>query len=131
MDPVTAAILAAIAAGAAKVATEVVPDLYGSLKALLSRKFGDQNPVIKAVDAVEADQESAGQKIVLEEKVRQAGADKDAEIVAAAKKLLEQLEAQPGGARVVQTAAGNYNAQAGHHSTASVNVNVPREEKPK
>jgi len=131
MDPVTAGIVAAVAAGAAKAATEVVPDLYKGLKALLKSKFGEQNALSKAVDEVEADQESAGQKIVLEEKVKKAGADKDADIVAAAKKLLEQLEAQPGGARIVQTATGNYNAQAADHSTASVNVNVPKEDKPK
>ena len=131
MDPVTAGIVAAVAAGAAKAATEVVPDLYKGLKALLKSKFGEQNALSKAVDEVEADPESAGQKIVLEEKVKKAGADKDADIVAAAKKLLEQLEAQPGGARIVQTATGNYNAQAADHSTASVNVNVPKEDKPK
>ena len=97
MDPLTAAIVAAVAAGGSKVATEVVPDLYRGLKALIKRKFGEQNAVSKAVDEVEADPESAGRKIVLEEKVKKAGADKDADIVAAAKKLLEQLEAQPGG----------------------------------
>jgi hypothetical protein len=131
MDPLTAAILAAVAAGAAKVATEVVPDLYRGLKALIKSKFGEQNAVSEAVDEVEADPESAGQKIVLEEKVKKAGADKDADIVAAAKKLLEQLEAQPGGARIVQTATGNYNAQAADHSRASVNVNVPKEDRPR
>ena len=131
MDPVTAAIVAAVTAGAAKVATEVVPDLYNSLKALLKSKFGEQNAVSKAVDEVEADPESAGQKLVLEERVRKAGADKDADLVAAAKKLLEQLETQPGGARIVQTATGNYNAQAADRSTATVNVNMPTEDKPK
>lgn len=131
MDPVTAAIVAAAAAGAAKVATEVVPDLYRGLKALIKSKVGEQNAVSKALDEVEADPESAGQKIVLEEKVKKAGVDKDADVVAAAKKLLEQLEAQPGGARIVQTATGNYSAQAADHSTASVNVNVPKEDRPR
>lgn len=131
MDPVTAAVIAAIAAGASKVATEVVPDLYTGLKALFKRKFGEQNAVSKAVDEVEADPASAGRKIVLEENVKKAGADKDADIMAAAKKLLEQLEAQPGGTSIVQTATGNYNAQAADHSTASVNVNVPKEDRPK
>ena len=65
------------------------------------------------------------------ENVKKAGADKDADIMAAAKKLLEQLEAQPGGTSIVQTATGNYNAQAADHSTASVNVNVPKEDRPK
>jgi hypothetical protein len=131
MDPVTAAILAAVAAGAAKVATDVVPDLYKGLKALLRTKFGEENAVSQAVDEVEADPESAGQKLVLEEKVRKAGADTEADLLAAAKKLLEQLEARPGGARIVQTATGNYTAQAADHSTASVSLNVPKEDKPK
>lgn len=131
MDPVTAAIVAAVAAGAVKVATDVVPDLYKGLKALLKRKFGEENAVSKAVDEVEAEPESAGQKILLEERVKKARADQDADIVAAAKKLLEQLEAQPGGAHIVQTVTGNYNAQAADHSTASVSVNVPKEDKPK
>jgi hypothetical protein len=131
MDPLTTAIVAAIAAGAAKVATEVVPDLYSGLKALIKSKFGEQNAVSKAIDEVEAHPESAGQKIVLQEKVKKAGADTDADIVAAAKKLLEQLETQPGGARIVQTATGNYTAQAADHSTASVNVNVPKEDRPR
>lgn len=105
-----------------------VSGLYIDLKALIKRKLGEHNPVSNAIEEVEADKESEGQKMVLAEKVKKAGLDQDTEVVAAAQKLIEQIKAQPGGANVVQTVIGNYNAVASDHSTASVNVNVPPKE---
>ena len=46
------------------------------------------------------------------QKLDQTGAAQDPEIQKAAQQLLDQLKAQAGGAQYVQTAIGNYNAQA-------------------
>jgi hypothetical protein len=129
MDPVTAAIVTAIVAGAIKVSETVVPDLYNGLKALLKRKFGEQSDVSKALEDLEAHPESAGRKATLEEEVKKAKANQDPELVAAAKELLEKVQASQDGARIVLTATGSNIAQAADHSNASVG-NVPQKDKP-
>ena len=80
----------------------------------------------KAVEGVEAKPDSAGRKATLEEEVASAKADQDAELLKAAQALLEKLNAQPGGAQIIQQATGSYIAQASGGSTATVNVNVPK-----
>ena len=66
MEPVTTAILAAIAAGAtagvADTVKNAIGDAYAGLKELLRRKFGGQSRMLEAVDRLEADPESAGWK---------------------------------------------------------------------
>jgi hypothetical protein len=46
VDPITAAIVAAISSGMAEVGKEGVLDAYKALKSLLSRKFGSHSKVI-------------------------------------------------------------------------------------
>ena len=125
MDPITSAIVAAVAAGAAKVGGQIVVDTYNGLKELIRRKFGADSKVAKAVDEVEANPESKTRPGVLNEEVVAARANEDQELLAAAKALLDKLGAQPGGAQVIQTATGSYIAQAAGGSAATVNVNVP------
>ena len=126
MDPVTAAVVAALAAGAAKsagqVGEKVLVDTYEGLKALLRRKFGDQSGVVKAVGELEAKPDSGGRKETLKEEVAEAKAADDPEVRAAAEAVLERIKQQPGGAQLVQQATGSYIAQAAGGSTASVNV---------
>jgi hypothetical protein len=129
MDPVTAAIVAAIVAGLARgagnVGENLIGDAYTGLKGLLRRKFGGDSQVAKAVDELEAQPESDARKQVLAEEVKASGADRDDELVQAAKDLLERLQAQPGGAAHVQQAVGNYIAQADRSGHAEVRVNQP------
>ena len=128
MEPVTTAIVAAIAAGVVRgaggVGEGLLGDAYAALKALLLRKFGGSD-LANAVDELEARPESVARQQVLAEEVAGSGADRDPELLAAAKALLEKLEAQPGGAAHVQHAVGNYIAQADRAGHAEVNVDRP------
>ena len=126
MDPITAAIVAALSAGAISGLTETsktaITDAYARLKTLLSKKFGGESEVVHAVDAVEAKPDSAGRKATLQEEVAAAKADQDQEVLHAAQTLLQLLQASEGGGQHVQTATGSYIAQADRGSSASVNI---------
>ena len=131
MDPVTTAILAALATGAAgsapKIVEKVVVDAYDALKAILKRKFGDDSDVVKATTQLETKPESAGRQETLKEEIAAAKADLDPDIIKAAQALLDQIKAQPGGEQHIQNAIGSYIAQADRGGTAHVNVNQPKD----
>lgn len=127
MDPVTTAILAALGTGAAKVAGKAVEDAYSALKGVIKRKFGEESEISQAIKKLEANPESVGRKTTLQEEVASANANKDHEVLEAAEVLLAEIKVQPSGEEYIQTAIGNYNAQAGKNSTATVNVNRPNE----
>ena len=129
MDPITTAILAAVAAGVTKVGESAVVDAYQALKAAIKKKFGAESDVAASVESLEKKPESQGRKETVQEEVAAAKADQDPEILAAAKALLEKIQAQPGGEQHIQSIIGDYNAQADRGGTASVNVNFPKDEK--
>lgn len=126
MDPITTAIIAAIAAGVIKssgsVGEKVITDAYEALKAIIKNKFGADSKVVKAVKDLEEEPNSEGYKTVLGEQVSKANANQDPEVCAVAQDLLDKLEAHPDGAQAVQQATGSYIAQAMHGSQASVNI---------
>ena len=132
MDPITTAVIAALSAGVLGAVTDtskqIIVDAYNSLKSLIKQKFGDQDKVIRAIDDLEEDKDSKGQQQVLQERIAKAKADHDPEILQAAKALIEQIKAQPGGEQHIQNAIGSYIAQADRASTATVNVNQSKEE---
>jgi hypothetical protein len=129
MDPITAAIVGAVAAGALSGLTEAsktaIADAYHQLKALLTKKFGGESDVVHAVNEVEAKPDSAGRKATLQEEITTAKADQDQEVLHAAQALLQLLQATPEGGQHMQTATGSYIAQADRGSSASVNVGRP------
>ena len=129
MDPITTAIIAALAAGIIKSSStageKVIVDAYEALKAIIKRKFGSDSKVAKAVNELEEDPDSEGYKAVLKEQVAKAKVDQDSEVLAAAQALLDKLQAQPGSVKYIQQAAGNYIAQAAHGSSANVNIGQP------
>jgi len=127
MDPITAAILAALTAGGGAVAGHAMVDAYDGLKSALKRKFGDDSEVVKAVDTVEEEPKSEWRQGMLKEKVERTGADQDPEIRKAAQELLDRVKQQPDGEKYVQQyARGTGIAQAEGGSTATVgNVNQP------
>ncbi|MGJ6962043.1 hypothetical protein ACSDR0_09025 [Streptosporangium sp. G11] len=131
MDPITAAIVAAVAAGLSSgvrnAGENLLSDSYQALKGLLKRKFGAESKVARAVDELEERPDSAPRKDVLAEEVEASGAGADAEVVAAARRLLDHLRAQPGGEAHVQHAVGSYIAQADRSGRAEVRVNQPPE----
>ena len=106
MDPITTAIVAALAAGALKAAGSVgekaISDGYAALKAILVRKFGQQSEVVKAVEGVEARPASPGRGQTLQEEVTAAKLAQDNEILQAAQALQERVRSQPGGAQIIQ-----------------------------
>jgi hypothetical protein len=131
MDPITTAIIAALAAGvtggATKVGQQVIVDAYTALKGLLKKKFGEQSEVVKSVEGLESKPDSTARKELLKEEVTAVKADQDADILRAAQDLLEKIKTQPGGESHIQQATGSYIAQADRNSTASVNVNQTKE----
>lgn len=127
MDPITTAIVAAIAAGASKVGEQAVVDAYAKLKDLLTKKLGAKSDVVKAVKEVEAKPDSSGRKDVLQEEIAAAKADKDPELLQAAQVVIKVIKAKPGGEQIVLTATGDQNIQiAGDGNVVSVNTPKPR-----
>ncbi|MFI1241083.1 hypothetical protein [Nocardia salmonicida] len=91
MDPVTAAVVAAIAsamaAGATDVATETIKDAYATLKNILVRKYSGVD-----VTALERKPDSEPKKDSLAEDLDDAGAAGDPELGTAAVAVLEAVQ---------------------------------------
>jgi len=129
MDPITTAIVAALAAGVLsgvkKVGEQAIVDTYGKLKDLLKAKFGSRSKVVKAVKELEANPKSAARKEVVKEEVAAAKADKDTELLKLAQQLLKAVKAQPDGEQIIQTVIGDQNIQVAGDGNV-VNVNPPK-----
>jgi disulfide oxidoreductase YuzD len=125
MDPITAAIVAALPAVASHVVTSGIKDAYEGLKAVIRRKWGESAPISKAISAVEEDPNSKAQAAVLEEKVTAIKATDDAEVAQALRELVERMKTHGIGGEavariqfnmsggVVQGVAGTENVQIG------------------
>src|SRR4051794_30067719 len=97
MDPITAAVVAAAAAGLADVAKKAIADAYSGLKDAIKRKFGDHSEIVKAVEGVETDPNAPGNRLILQGQVANSKADQDPEIRQAAKTVMDKIAEQPGG----------------------------------
>ena len=130
MDPVSAAIVAAVTAGlvqgAGEVSQKALVEAYQRLKDLLTHRFGNRSSVVQAVEGLEGRPDSAARREVLVEEVSRSGADEDGEIAAVARDLLTQVQQDPALGPSVQQAIGSYIAQADRQSHAEVNVNTPK-----
>jgi disulfide oxidoreductase YuzD len=93
MDPITAAIVAALPALAPDALKQGVKDAYEGLKAVIRRKWGESASVSKAVDDLEADPSSKARAAVLSERIEQSQAAQDHEVTEAHKALVAELEA--------------------------------------
>ncbi len=125
MDPITTAIVAAIAAGVSKVGEQAVVDAYTKLKELLKKKFGARSKVLKAVKELEANPKSTARKEVVKEEVATAKADQDVELLRAAQSLLKAIKAKPDGEQIIQTVIGDQNIQISGDGNV-VSVNTPK-----
>jgi hypothetical protein len=120
MDPVTLAIVAALVGGVfTDASAPPITDAYNGLKRLLKRKFGHTEALV-AIESLEKKPDSPGRQGTLAEELKDAGVDKDEEIVRAAHALLDQIKAQPGGEQYVQTVTGNLNAVVQGGGSATV-----------
>ena len=95
MDPTTT-VLAALAAGAAAAAKETagtaIKDAYEGLKGLLKKKFAGKAMATAAVD--EHAKDTATAESLLRPALRETAADRDAEVLAAAQRLLSLADPQ-------------------------------------
>ena len=93
MEPISL-IIAALVAGAAAAAKDTagtaVKDAYEGLKTLIKRKF-EGDPLGKGLVDAEPEKIKKGEEL-LKDSIKNAGADKDEEIVKAAQELLKQLK---------------------------------------
>lgn len=103
MDPITTAILAALAAGvtagAADVGRQAIIEAYEGLKHVIQTRFGKQSDLANAVTSLENKPDSEGRTATLQEEVAASQADQDAQILAAVQVLEEKLLAH-GDARI-------------------------------
>lgn len=101
MEPITL-IITALVAGAAKAAGDAAPDVYNGLKALIKRKFESKPKVKNAQNVLEEHEKSPKTyEAPLREKLAEAGADQDEQIIKAAQELLKQVEPE-------KSASGKY-----------------------
>jgi hypothetical protein len=113
MDPISVLLTAlSLARTAAQpVADQAVKDGYNALKALIIRKFGASHPKVESVLNEYADDPDTYEKPAA--KVLQtAGVDRDEEVLAQARALLERAGAGQPGSRIV-TASGERSVAIG------------------
>ena len=92
MDPLTSLVTALAAGAAAALQSTVeqgVKDAYTAMKGLIQRKYAQVN-----LDQLEANPSSKSRRGVVEEDLKAAGADQDAEVLQQAQALLEVLQRQ-------------------------------------
>lgn len=117
MDPITTAIVAAIAA----TSSSAIKDSYLALKALLKKKFGEKSDLVEAVNKLEAKPQSEARKSTVQEEVEAVKANDDPEIVQLAQDLLGKIKEQPGGQQVInQTVSHVKYAATSGTGTASI-----------
>ena len=101
MDPITGAIVAALAAGVISGATEVgkkmIVEAYDALKAAIKQKCGAEGDLVQAVETLEQKPDSGARQAVVAEEVTGANLAADAELVKLAQALLDALKDTPAG----------------------------------
>ncbi len=100
MDPITTAIIAALA----NLSKDAIADCYGALKGALQKKFGSDSDVVDAVEKLEKKPDSEGRKAMLQEELATAKVSDDPEIIRLAQDLqdlLDKIKEQPGGQQII------------------------------
>ncbi|MFP4221402.1 MAG: hypothetical protein ACLFSH_12580 [Phormidium sp.] len=103
MDPITAAIIAALAT----LSKDVIKDSYNALKGALKQKFGPDSDLVDAVDSLEKKPDSEGRKAMVQEEIEIAKAIDDPDLVGLAQMLLDKIKEQPGGQQVINQNQSN------------------------
>ncbi len=105
MDPITTAIVAALAA----LSKNVISDSYNVLKITLKKKFGSESDLVDAVEKLEKKPDSEGRKAVVQEEIEIAKANEDPEIIQLAQDLLNKIKEQQGGQQIINQTQTNTN----------------------
>jgi len=131
MEPITVAIVALLPELATDTLKSAVKAAYEGLKAVIRRKWGEAGP-IKAISALEEDPKSKAQAAVLEEKIRDAKANEDAEVLEALRRLLDEMKAHGSGEEAtakiqINISGGNAQGVVGAESVhiGSMTVGAP------
>jgi hypothetical protein len=105
MDPITGAIVAALAAGVVSGATEVgkklLVDAYDALKAAIKKKYGEDSKIAQAIADVEEEPDFKPNQDTLSGRVEQTKAAEDPELKQLAQALLDALKSTPEGEKIV------------------------------
>lgn len=100
MDPITAALMAALAAGATQVGKSAVVDSYNGVKALIKKKF-EKTDLPAAIENLEKKPDSKSRQGMVQEEVESANADKDPEIMSTVQALVDAVMNTPDGQKVI------------------------------
>ena len=104
MDPITAAILAALATklvgGATTMGSHLIGDAYQALKTALKNTFGKHSHLADALDRLEAEPDFEPNQMMLAGRVKQIKAEQDPVLMDLVKKLAEALESANEGKKV-------------------------------
>ncbi len=103
MDPITTAIVAALA----NLSKDVIKDAYGALKAALKKKFGSESDLVDAVEGLEKKPNSEARKAMLQEEIEAAKINDEADIIQLAQDLLNKIKEQPGGQNIINQTQTN------------------------
>lgn len=118
MDPITTAIVAALASDLTKTA---IKNSYNALKNALKKKFGSESDLIDAINKLEKTPERDDRKATVKVEVEITKVNDDPEIVQLAQELLDKLKEQPGGQQVItQTISHVKYAATSGTGTASI-----------
>jgi len=102
MDGITMAIISFLTSVAKKIGEKALVKKYDALMERLKKRYGKESDVAQAVAKLEERPESEGRQKMLAEEIAIVEADKDPEISEAARNLTRAIEAQPGGAEIIQ-----------------------------
>lgn len=128
MDPITSAIIAALAAGATAgltdTAKKLIADLYNSIKEKIQQKHGKDSKAVKAINDLENEPEFVPYQTGLQQRINELKIDQDSELVSLATNLLSAIQQTQNktSLQTIQNVYGNGNAVAGSGGTATINI---------
>lgn len=122
MEPISL-IIAALVAGAAKASSDIAPDAYKGLKALIKRKFTGNSNAEMILKAHEKDPNIY--EVPLKKKLAEFGADKDREIITKAQELLKEVKPEESAAgKFILNVGGDIKGIVGDISGGEIHQNI-------